>query len=192
MVAVRGRLTARKFFILAGEPSGDSLAAGLISELMRKEPGARFRGVGGRLMCELGLEAIFPIGDISVMGIGEVLPRIPRLLARMKQAAAEVLEFEPDALITVDSPDFNFRVARKVKKIRPRPSRRALCLARPFGLGGRAGRPSLGRPSTTCLHSFRSSPSIFIPPGSGAPSSDIPQLRLKCRQSRTLLHCAGI
>ena len=119
MVAVRGRLTARKFFILAGEPSGDSLAAGLISELMRKEPGARFRGVGGRLMSELGLEAIFPIGDISVMGIGEVLPRIPRLLARMKQAAAEVLEFEPDALITVDSPDFNFRVARKVKKIRP-------------------------------------------------------------------------
>ena len=119
MVAARGRLTARKFFILAGESSGDSLAAGLISELRRAEPGARFRGVGGRLMCELGLESIFPISDISVMGIGEVLPRLPRLLARIKQAASEALEFRPDVLITVDSPDFNFRVARKVKRIRP-------------------------------------------------------------------------
>ena len=112
-------MTARKFFILAGESSGDTLAAGLMSELMRTKPGARFRGVGGRLMCELGLESIFPIDDISVMGIGEVLPRLPRLLARIKQAVSEVLEFDPDILITVDSPDFNFRVARKVKKIRP-------------------------------------------------------------------------
>ena len=112
-------MTARKFFILAGESSGDTLAAGLMSELMRTKPGARFRGVGGRMMCELGLESIFPIDDISVMGIGEVLPRLPRLLARIKQAASEVLEFGPDILITVDSPDFNFRVARKVKKIRP-------------------------------------------------------------------------
>ena len=70
-------------------------------------------------MCELGLESIFPIDDISVMGIGEVLPRLPRLLSRIKQAASEVLEFDPDILITVDSPDFNFRVARKVKKVRP-------------------------------------------------------------------------
>lgn len=112
-------MTARKFFILAGESSGDLLAAGLMSELMRAEPGARFRGVGGRLMRELGLESIFPISDISVMGIGEVLPRLPRLLARARQAAAGVLEFRPDVLITVDSPDFNFRVAKKVKKIRP-------------------------------------------------------------------------
>ena len=112
-------MTARKFFILAGESSGDSLAAGLISELMRAEPDARFRGVGGRLTCELGLESIFPISDISVMGIGEILPRLPRLLARIKQAASEVLEFRPDVLITVDSPDFNFRVAKKVKSIRP-------------------------------------------------------------------------
>ena len=112
-------MTARKFFILAGESSGDTLAAGLMSELMRTKPDARFRGVGGRQMCELGLESIFPIDDISVMGIGEVLPRLPRLLWRIKQAASEVLEFDPDILITVDSPDFNFRVARKVKKIRP-------------------------------------------------------------------------
>ena len=112
-------MTARKFFILAGESSGDTLAAGLMSELMRTKPDARFRGVGGRQMCELGLESIFPIDDISVMGIGEVLPRLPRLLSRIKQAASEVLEFDPDILITVDSPDFNFRVARKVKKVRP-------------------------------------------------------------------------
>lgn len=112
-------MTACKFFILAGESSGDTLAAGLMSELMRTKPGARFRGVGGRQMCELGLESIFPIDDISVMGIGEVLPRLPRLLSRIKQAASEVLEFDPDILITVDSPDFNFRVARKVKKVRP-------------------------------------------------------------------------
>ena len=112
-------MTARKFFILAGESSGDMLAAGMMSELKRTEPGARFRGVGGRLMRELGLESIFPIGDISVMGIGEVLPRLPRLLARARQAAADVLEFRPDVLITVDSPDFNFRVAKTVKRIRP-------------------------------------------------------------------------
>ena len=112
-------MTAGRYFLLAGEPSGDRLGGGLMAALKRLDPGAEFMGIGGSSMAEQGLESEFPIEDISVMGIGEVLPRLPRLLARASQAAKAVERAAPDALITIDSPDFCLRVARKARDALP-------------------------------------------------------------------------
>lgn len=109
----------RRLFLIAGEPSGDRLGAGLMAGLKRLAPDTAFAGVGGPLMAAEGLESLFPMEDLSVMGIAEVLPRLRRLLRRRDEAAAAVLEMRPDALVTIDSPDFCLRVAARVKAHAP-------------------------------------------------------------------------
>ncbi len=111
---------ARIFFIIAGEPSGDLLGAQLI-EALRKKAGqsARFIGIGGERMQAAGLETIFPMSDLSVMGIAEVVPQIPKILKRIAQTVDTIKSKKPDAVITIDSPDFSFRVAKRVKKQMP-------------------------------------------------------------------------
>ncbi|WP_340151559.1 lipid-A-disaccharide synthase [uncultured Sneathiella sp.] len=103
-----------RVFILAGEASGDALAARLMVGLKEKAPDTEFYGVGGPLMAEQGLETLFPMEELSVMGLFEVLPRLPQLLKRIKQTATAAREFSPDVFITVDAPDFSFRVARQL------------------------------------------------------------------------------
>lgn len=111
---------ARTFFIITGEPSGDLLGAQLI-EALRKKAGknARFIGIGGERMQAQGLETIFPMSDLSVMGIAEVLPQIPKILKRIKQTVQSIKTQQPDAVITIDAPDFSFRVQKRVKKQLP-------------------------------------------------------------------------
>lgn len=104
----------RRIFILAGEPSGDALAARLMSGLKERAPDVEFFGVGGPLMTAEGLESLFPMEELSVMGLFEVLPRLPTLLKRIDQTASEVKRLKPDVFISVDAPDFSFRVARKL------------------------------------------------------------------------------
>ncbi|MDF2368711.1 lipid-A-disaccharide synthase [Sneathiella sp.] len=106
--------THRRAFILAGEPSGDALAARLMAELKAQAPDVEFLGVGGPLMAVEGLDSLFPMEELSVMGLLEVLPRLPQLLKRIDQTAAEVKRVAPDIFITVDAPDFSFRVAKKL------------------------------------------------------------------------------
>ncbi len=77
---------------------------------------ARFVGIGGPLMQEEGLALLFPHTELMHFGVIEVLRHIPRLLKRIEQTAQEVLRLQPSALITIDSPDFCFRVAKRVKK----------------------------------------------------------------------------
>jgi lipid-A-disaccharide synthase len=102
-------------FIIAGEPSGDVLGARLIAAL-RDLTGGKVEvcGVGGEMMREQGLESLFPMEELSVMGIAEILPHLPRLLRRIRETAAAVDRAAPDALVTIDSPDFTRRVARRV------------------------------------------------------------------------------
>jgi len=108
------------FFIVAGESSGDRLGAALMNGLKSEHNGeVRFIGVGGPLMINLGLESIFPMDELSVMGIAEVLPKIRLLLRRIKETANAVEASNPTALITIDSPDFCFRVAKRVKTQMP-------------------------------------------------------------------------
>lgn len=102
-------------FLVAGEPSGDALGARLIAALRELTGGnLRIAGVGGELMREQGLESLFPMEELSVMGLAEVVPHLPRLLRRIRETAAAVDRTMPDALVTIDSPDFTRRVARRV------------------------------------------------------------------------------
>lgn len=109
----------KKFFIIAGEASGDLLGSKLIKELKlelaRKNESAEFIGVGGKLMCEQGLISIFPMEDLSVMGFLEVVPHIGKLLRRINQTAETIVKEKPDFVITIDSPDFCFRVVKKLQ-----------------------------------------------------------------------------
>ncbi|MXU65825.1 lipid-A-disaccharide synthase [Oceanomicrobium pacificus] len=109
-----------KFFLIAGEPSGDRLGAALLSGL-RDELGAppQVDGVGGPEMAAEGLESRFPMEDLSVMGVAEVLPRLPLLLRRIRETAEAVVAARPDALVTIDSPDFTLRVARRARQQLP-------------------------------------------------------------------------
>jgi lipid-A-disaccharide synthase len=104
----------QQVFILAGEPSGDALAARLMAGIKEKAPDIQFAGVGGPLMAAEGLNSLFPMEELSVMGLFEVLPRLPKLLKRIDQTAREVKRLNPDVFISVDAPDFSFRVAKKL------------------------------------------------------------------------------
>nr|WP_281354775.1 lipid-A-disaccharide synthase [Rhodovulum strictum] len=101
--------------MIAGEPSGDALGAALMAGLRSLAPGVAFHGIGGPLMQDEGLTSLFPMDELSVMGIAEVLPRYFALKRRIAQSADQVLHLKPDALITIDSPDFSLRVAARVK-----------------------------------------------------------------------------
>ena len=104
-----------RVFLVAGEPSGDKLGAALMAGLKTLKSDVSFDGIGGALMQAEGLQSRFPMKELSVMGIAEVLPKYRHLKRRIAQTAAWVNETQPDVLITIDSPDFSFRVAREVK-----------------------------------------------------------------------------
>jgi len=106
-------------FLIAGEPSGDRLGASLMRGLAAEGVQARYAGVGGPAMASEGLESLFPIEETSIMGLAEVLPRLPNLLRRIDQTVEAVLAAKPDALITIDSPGFTMRVAKKVRAAAP-------------------------------------------------------------------------
>nr|WP_272929417.1 lipid-A-disaccharide synthase [Rhodovulum sulfidophilum] len=110
-----GPRAVTRIFLIAGEASGDALGAALMAGLRQLDPEVAFFGVGGPQMADEGLESLFPMDELSVMGIAEVLPRYSALMRRIKQCAAEVVRLSPDVLITIDSPDFCLRVARRVK-----------------------------------------------------------------------------
>lgn len=108
-----------KLFLIAGEPSGDGLGAALMAGLKALVPDVCFEGVAGPAMQAEGMESLFPMKELSVMGLAEVLPRYRQLKRRIAEAAAAVLAADPAALVTIDSPDFCLRVARLVKAARP-------------------------------------------------------------------------
>ena len=108
-----------KLFLIAGEPSGDALGAALMAGLKTLAPDVTFLGVGGPLMEAEGLESLFPMEELAVMGLLEVLPKYPQLKRRIREAAEAAIAAAPDALITIDSPDFCLRVARLVRDVRP-------------------------------------------------------------------------
>ncbi|MEH7826670.1 lipid-A-disaccharide synthase [Gemmobacter denitrificans] len=108
-----------KLFLVAGEPSGDRLGAALMAGLKALSPDVRFEGVAGPLMQAEGMGSLFPMEELSVMGIAEVLPKYFKLLARIRETADAVLASRARALVTIDSPDFCLRVARLVKEKRP-------------------------------------------------------------------------
>ena len=108
-----------RIFLVAGEASGDALGAALMAGLKRLAPGVTFCGVGGALMAGEGLDSLFAMDELSVMGLVEVLPRYRALKARIAETAAAIAAMAPDALVTIDSPDFCLRVARAARAANP-------------------------------------------------------------------------
>lgn len=108
-----------RVFLIAGEPSGDKLGAALMAGLKALAPDVTFSGVGGPLMQAEGMESLFPMDELSVMGIAEVLPKYFALKRRIAQTAQAVIAAKPDVLVTIDSPDFCLRVAKIVKTSGP-------------------------------------------------------------------------
>ena len=97
-------------YLIAGEPSGDVLGARLMTALSARRPGVRFAGIGGPRMAAEGLVSLFPMAELSLMGLVEVLPRVRALRRRIAQTIADVTARRPDAVVTIDSPGFSLRV----------------------------------------------------------------------------------
>ena len=106
--------------LVCGEPSGDALGAQLMAGLKQLAPDRiRFSGVGGLAMAREGFESLYPLDATAVMGLREVVPAIPKILARVKQAVDFAIRTRPDVVVVIDSPDFTHRVAQGIKKRDP-------------------------------------------------------------------------
>ena len=103
-------------YFIAGEPSGDFIGSEIISELLKIYPNPSIYGVGGQYMENFNFKSLFPMSDLSVMGILPVLLRIMSLYKRINQVVEDILIKNPDIVILIDSPDFNHRVAKKLRK----------------------------------------------------------------------------
>ncbi|MGI9421249.1 MAG: lipid-A-disaccharide synthase [Geminicoccaceae bacterium] len=113
-MAEHGR--SAKIFLLAGEPSGDVIGARLMQALRARQDDMqiRFFGVGGARMQAQGLDSLFPMEELSLMGFVEVLPHVPRLLRRLSQTRKEILRQQPDMALTIDSPGFSLRLQKRL------------------------------------------------------------------------------
>ncbi len=108
----------KTIFIIAGEISGDQLGGILLKKLKTSNNSLHFYGVGGKNLLELGLKPIFSMEKISLMGLIEVLPKVPELLSLIKLTVNKIIKIKPDLIITIDAPGFNFRVLKKLKKLK--------------------------------------------------------------------------
>ena len=110
----------KKIFILTGEPSGDRLAAKVISKLKTKDPKISYLCLGGEELKSLGINSISDLNQVTYLGFTRVLLNIFKIKKKINETAVKILEFNPDILFSVDSPDFTLRVAEKVKKNSPK------------------------------------------------------------------------
>lgn len=113
-------MTSRKLFLVAGEHSGDALGARLIDALnASSDYELSYGGVGGEQMAARGFRSVFPLADVAVMGPLSILPRLPRIVRRVYQTVDAALEFDPDIVVIIDSPEFTHPIAKRIRKRRP-------------------------------------------------------------------------
>ncbi len=106
-------------YLMAGEASGDVLGAGLMRSLKTMTGGrVRFAGLGGDAMTAEGLESLFPISEMAVMGIVEILPKAPKLLRRVRETVEDAWQRQPAAVVSIDSKAFTMRVQKRLHKLR--------------------------------------------------------------------------
>jgi lipid-A-disaccharide synthase len=102
-------------YLIAGEPSGDAIGGRLMDALLERTGGKiRFAGVGGARMAARGLDSLFPMSDLTLFGAAEVLPKVPRILRRVRETVADIRGARPDAVVSIDVPGFAFRVQRRL------------------------------------------------------------------------------
>ncbi|WP_454628022.1 lipid-A-disaccharide synthase [Bradyrhizobium cenepequi] len=110
----------RKIFLIATEESGDRLGAALMKVLRQRLGDAvQFAGVGGRMMAGEGLPSLFPIEDLSIVGLAAVAKQLPKILQLIRHTTDAAIDAAPDVLVIIDSPDFTHRVARRVRARNP-------------------------------------------------------------------------
>ncbi len=109
----------KKIFILTGEPSGDKLAAKVISKLKSIEPNISYECLGGENLKKLGIKSIFELEEVTYLGFTKVIMNILKIKKKINETAGKIIEFKPDILFSVDSPDFTLRVAKIVKSKNP-------------------------------------------------------------------------
>ena len=107
---------ARRLFLIATEELGDRLGANLMKVLRQRLGGAvQFEGIGGQSMAREGLVSLFPIEELSIIGLAAVAKQLPKILRLIRLTADAVMQSSPDILVIIDSPDFTHRVARRVR-----------------------------------------------------------------------------
>lgn len=154
----------RKLFFIVGEPSGDALGAKLIQSLHEQAPGEfEITGIGGPLMAEQGLESLLPMDELCVMGIWEIAMQLPRLYGLIRGVVEEIEAQDPDAVITIDLPDFNFFVGGFLKR-REKSRAKIIHYVAPSVWAWRAGRARMVSrflDGLMCLFPFE--PAYFAP-----------------------------
>ncbi len=109
----------KKIFVLTGEPSGDKLASIVISKLKQNNSDIEYSCVGGAHLNSLGIKSIYDLREVTYIGFTNVLLNLFKIKKKINETVDKIIEFKPDVLFSVDSPDFTLRVAEKVKKIYP-------------------------------------------------------------------------
>ena len=109
----------KKLFILTGETSGDKLASKVIIKLKNLNPKIKYLSVGGEYLNELGVMSLYSLKEITYLGFTKVILNIFKIKRKINFTVKKIIEYNPDILFSVDSPDFTLRVAKEVKKIKP-------------------------------------------------------------------------
>ena len=110
----------KTIYIIAGEESGDQIGGALINSLKAhcpKDTTLTFEGVGSTRMAKEGLKSLFPMAELSIMGILEIVPHILNVLARLTQTLDDIKKVKPDLVVTIDAPGFNFKIAKRLKSL---------------------------------------------------------------------------
>ena len=108
----------KKIFILTGEPSGDKLASKVISQLKSSRSDIEYLSVGGEHLKALGIKSLYDLREVTYLGFTKVLLNVFKIKKKINETVDKIIEFNPDILFSVDSPDFTLRVAKKVKKLK--------------------------------------------------------------------------
>ena len=109
----------KKIFVLTGEPSGDKLASKVIAEIKKSSLNIEYLSVGGEYLKALGIKSIYDLKEVTYLGFTRVLLNIFNIKKKINDTVKEIIEFKPNILFSVDSPDFTLRVAKQVKKRNP-------------------------------------------------------------------------
>ena len=109
----------KKIFVLTGEPSGDKLASKVIAQVKSSKSDIEYLSVGGEHLKSLGIKSLYDLKEVTYLGFTRVLLNIFKIKKKINETVDKIIEFKPDILFSVDSPDFTLRVAEKVKKINP-------------------------------------------------------------------------
>ena len=108
----------KKIYIIVGEESGENIAISII-DLLKKFSNFQLYGIGGKKLEKRGLSSLFPFSELSIMGLIEVIPKVPKMIYLINKTINDILDKKPDLIVTIDAPDFSFRVLKKLKRILP-------------------------------------------------------------------------